>query len=110
LGPAADGGHTVSVGVTNTGTRAGHEVVQLYLAALDSPVPRAAKELAGFQKVELEPGERRVLTFTVPVRALSWWSADDGGWVDDGGDVEALFGSSSRDIRQRLRLRRASHG
>jgi len=70
---------TVRVTVTNSGERAGDEVAQLYLAALDAPAPRPIRQLAGFQRVHLAPGEARTLTFEVTPEALA--RVDDAGRI-----------------------------
>lgn len=75
----------VSVDVENTGERAGKEVVQLYVAQVDSEVPRPVRELKGFEKVSLEPGEKKTVTFTLDDRAFAVWNADLHCWdVPDG--------------------------
>ena len=102
-GPAADWRGavrvTARVRVTNTGERAGKEVVQLYLAAPDTPAPRTVRELRGFAKVALAPGESTTVTFDVTERDLSQWSARAHGWVLEPGRFVVSVGASSRDIR-----------
>jgi len=88
-----------TVTVTNTGTRPGKEVVQLYVGALDAPSPRPPRELKGFEKVDLAPGESRVVSFAVMTRDLSHWSIRAHGWVQEPGRFELSVGASSRDIR-----------
>ncbi|WP_372018028.1 glycoside hydrolase family 3 protein [Pseudoxanthomonas sp. 10H] len=96
---------TVSVKVKNTGTRAGEEVVQLYLHPLDPARDRAAKELRGFQRVALQPGEERTLQFTVvPEKDLRTWDEKAGAYVVDPGRYEVQVGASSADIRARVPL------
>jgi beta-glucosidase len=93
---------TVSVAVTNTGEVAGQEVVQLYVADKASSLVRPMKELKGFQKVALEPGERRCVTFTLDQRALSFYDPYEAkDWVAEPGEFEVLVGSSAQDIRAR---------
>jgi len=70
-----DGEVQVSVEVINTGTRAGDEVVQLYTRTEGASVTRPVKELHGFQRVHLAPGERKRVTFTVPVELFAWYDA-----------------------------------
>ena len=89
----------VSVKVTNTGKRAGKEVVQLYIHDKESSLARPPKELKGFQKIELKPGKSSHVTFSVDPRALSFYDSYRGDWVAEAGEFEALVGSSSRDIR-----------
>ena len=90
---------TVSVDVTNTGPRAGMEVVQLYVRDERSQVQRPKKELKGFAKIELLPGETRTVTFQVGQEALAFF--DDGlhCWVAEAGAFQVLLGSSSQQIR-----------
>ncbi len=83
LGAAAVGPEEaleVSVSVTNTGPRAGAEVVQLYAGHLESAVERPIRALKGFQKIVLEPGESRRVTLTLPARALAIYDPATGGW------------------------------
>jgi len=89
----------VSVRVTNTGDRAGKEVVQLYVAALDTAPPRPVRELRGFEKVALDPGASVEVSFVLCDRDLSRWSTRAHGWVLDPGSFEVAVGASSRDIR-----------
>ena len=89
----------VSVRVTNTGDRAGKEVVQLYVAALDTAPPRPVRELRGFEKVALDPGASVEVSFVLCDRDLSRWSTRAHGWVLEPGSFEVAVGASSRDIR-----------
>jgi beta-glucosidase len=89
----------VSVDVTNTGTRAGKEVVQLYLHDVASTLPRPPKELKGFRKVALRPGETKTVTFTLTRDDLAFYDPVCSGWVAEAGKFQVLVGSSSRDIR-----------
>ncbi len=95
---------TVSVDVTNTGGRAGSEVVQLYIADRESSLPRPQKELKGFEKIALQPGERATVTFRIDGSALSFYDDRCGEWVAESGDFEALIGASSADIRGRVKF------
>ena len=95
----ASGTVEVSVQVRNTGSRAGAEVVQLYLRDLESSLPRPPKELKGFQRVRLEAGEARTLTFKLDAAAMSFFDPRKGDWVAEPGVFEVLVGASSRDIR-----------
>ncbi|MBO9547383.1 glycoside hydrolase family 3 C-terminal domain-containing protein, partial [Caulobacter sp.] len=95
----------VSVKVKNTGKRAGDEVVQLYLHPLDARRDRAGKELRGFQRVNLQPGEERTLEFSlVPEKDLRTWDEKAGAYVVDPGRYEVQVGASSADIRARTPL------
>ena len=99
--PALAPGETleVSVDVTNTGPRTGMEVVQLYVRDERSKVQRPEKELKGFAKVELQPGETRSVSFQLGQEALAFF--DDGlhCWVAETGTFQVLLGSSSQQIR-----------
>lgn len=89
----------VSVTVSNTGVRAGAEVVQLYISDKESSLPRPVKELKGFEKVYLEAGESKTVTFPVTVDALKYYDDTKGEWVAEKGAFEALVGASSSDIK-----------
>lgn len=89
----------VTCRVTNTGRRAGSEVVQLYVADRESTVARPARELKGFTKLHLEPGQSGTARFTLVARDLSFWSAQRHGWVLEEGDFDIAVGASSRDLR-----------
>ncbi len=89
----------VSVEITNTGDRAGAEVVQLYIADKESSLPRPVKELKGFEKVWLDAGQSKVVTFPVTVEALKYYDDTKGEWVAEKGAFEALVGASSADIK-----------
>ncbi|WP_442590513.1 glycoside hydrolase family 3 C-terminal domain-containing protein [Pedobacter sp. AW31-3R] len=95
---------TFSVKVKNTGKKLGAEVAQLYISDLKSSVPRPVKELKGFEKTVLNPGEEKTLTFTIDKAALSFFDADKHEWVAEAGDFEALIGASSTDIRTKVKF------
>jgi len=99
--PKVKAGGTVEIGVRvrNSGARTGAEVVQLYLRDVESSLPRPPKELKGFARVELQPGETRTLTFALDPAALAFFDPGKGDWVAEKGAFEVLVGSSSRDIR-----------
>lgn len=86
---------TFTVPVTNTGKVAGAEVVQLYISDKNCPVLRPEKELKGFAKVFLQPGETRQVTFTVGKDALSYFEADTHCWTAEAGDFKAHVASAS---------------
>lgn len=90
---------TVSVDVTNTGSRAGKEVVQLYVSDRTGSVRRPLKELKGYEKVSLEPGETKTVTMTLDKRSFAWYSTELHDWYAASGEYEILIGASSRDIR-----------
>ncbi len=89
----------VSLTLTNTGTRAGAEVVQVYVSDPVASVFRPIQELRGFAKVSLEPSESRRVTLELDDRAFAFWHSGQGAWVVEGGEFEIRVGSSSRDIR-----------
>ena len=93
--PVLDG-RTVSVELTNTGSIAGTEVVQMYIHDEYASVTRPVKELKGFRRVCLEPGQSETVTFTISDDMLKCWSAD-GKWAVEPGDFTIMVGSSSAD-------------
>jgi beta-glucosidase len=98
---------TVSVDVTNTGQRAGQEVVQLYAHDVASRLARPPKELKGFAKVALVPGETKTVTLALDRDALAYWNDAKQAWVAEAGEFEVLLGSSSQDMRARATFRLA---
>ena len=95
-----DGGSlTVSVDVTNTGSVAGKEIVQFYVSDKTGKVQRPVRELKGFGKVSLEPGETRTVSAVLDDRAFSWYSTEISDWYAFPGEYEIAAGASSRDIR-----------
>jgi beta-glucosidase len=95
---AAGGSLQVSATVTNTGQRAGTEVVQLYVRDLVGSVTRPVKELKGFQKVELPPGQSREVTFTLKPADLAFYTAA-GKWEAEPGAFRLFIGGNSRDVK-----------
>ncbi len=89
----------VTVDVSNTGTRAGKEVVQLYVQDVEATLARPVKELKGFRKVDLKPGETRTITFSLKKEDLSYYDPSEKRWMAESGEFRVLIGSSSRDIR-----------
>lgn len=89
---------TVSVNVRNTGKVKGKEVVQLYVGMPESHTIRPVKELRGFEKVELEPGEEKAVTFTLAKRAFAYYRTDISDWYVESGDYTIMAAKSSRDI------------
>ena len=87
------------VKIRNTGTRAGTEVVQLYIHDGHSKIDRPVHELKGFQRVELKPGEEKLIRFPIDRAALEYWSPEKKDWVAEPGTFEVQVGASSRDIR-----------
>lgn len=86
------------VRVTNLGSVAGSEVVQLYVGMAQSPVPRPPKELKGFRKVFLEPGESKVVSFVLDERSFAFWDVERHAWHAAKGTARILVGTSSRDL------------
>lgn len=95
----SDGTVTVTVDVKNTGQRAGDEVAQFYVHEKQPAVKRPAKELRGFQRVSLQPGETRTLAFALPAAKLAYWDEGKHAFVVKPGAFDVLVGSSSADIR-----------
>lgn len=89
----------VRVTITNTGDRTGKEVVQLYLHEHESRFPRAVRELKDFAKIELDPGESQVVTFSLNGTAFAQWDTAVPGWVVNPGTFDIIVGASSRDLR-----------
>ncbi|MGW5338950.1 glycoside hydrolase family 3 C-terminal domain-containing protein [Rhodococcus pyridinivorans] len=98
----SDGDLTVQVTVTNTGGRAGAEVVQVYAGAPGSSVARAPRELKGFTKVRLDSGESQRVAVSIRRDDLAYWDTRVDSWVVEGGTYSIDIGASSRDIRQTL--------
>lgn len=89
----------VSLTVTNTGSVAGTEIVQLYIAKKNSELFRPAKELKGFARVTLAPGEKQRLTIMLDDKAFRFWNVKANRWEIEGGEYELLVGASVEDIR-----------
>ncbi|WP_299036989.1 glycoside hydrolase family 3 C-terminal domain-containing protein [uncultured Pseudokineococcus sp.] len=100
-GAGADASVEVALTVTNTGSRAGAEVVQVYAAPQDASVFRPEQELVGFARVELEPGASAPVSLVLSARDLGHWSEVHRRWVLESGRYEVRVGASSRDVRQR---------
>lgn len=97
LGP--DDVLTVAVDVTNTGSRPGDEVVQMYVKHLDSAVARPPQALKGFRRLHLQPGETRTVLLGLAAADLAYWDATSGRFVVEGGKVQIRVGRSSSDLR-----------
>lgn len=93
---------TFTLTVKNTGDREGAEIVQLYISDKKSSLPRPVKELKGFQKVYLQPGEVKQVSFTIGTDALSFFDDGKHEWVAEPGQFEALIGASATDIRSKM--------
>ncbi|MGA6954505.1 MAG: glycoside hydrolase family 3 C-terminal domain-containing protein, partial [Candidatus Acidiferrales bacterium] len=94
-----DGEITVSVDVRNTGTRAGDEVVQMYVAHVNSKVERPSEELEGFRRITLGPGEMTTVELPLKARALAYWDVAKGSFEVEADQVRVMVGSSSADIK-----------
>ena len=93
-------GMSASVDVKNTGARAGAEVVQIYVGEQGCPEPRPARELKGFAKMTLAPGETRHVQIALPREAFSYWSSTKKAWTVDAGNAFTIeAGLSERDIQ-----------
>jgi beta-glucosidase len=90
---------SVQFNVANTGKKEGSEVAQVYVQEAQPSLPRPLKELKGFEKVTLKPGETKTISIPLDGRAFAYYAPDKQGWVSDAGDYKLLVGSSSRDIR-----------
>lgn len=93
-----------TVSVTNTGKCAGSEVVQLYVSDLKSSLVRPIKELKGFAKVALQPGETKFVTITIGKDALCYYDDRAGRWTAEPGDFEALVGNASDNITSKVKF------
>jgi len=89
----------ISLTIENTGKRAGAEIVQLYIQDIESSVERPEKELKGFKKVFLKPGEKKKISFELDKNALSFYDIVSKNWIAEKGKFKVLIGSSSKDIR-----------
>ena len=89
----------VSLTVTNTGSVAGTEIVQLYVAKKNSEIFRPARELKGFARVTLAPGEKQRITLALDDKAFRFWNVKANRWEIEGGEYELLVGASVEDIR-----------
>jgi len=100
----ADGKVTVSIPVKNTGHRPGDEVVQLYVHQVNPSVKRPTKELRGFDRISLAPGESKTVTFTLPAEKLAFYDLNTHAFLVEQGAYDLMIGSSSKDIRATTRL------
>jgi beta-glucosidase len=92
--------------ITNTGSRAGAEVAELYVSPPPGDIPRPPKELKGFAKVFLNPGETKAVAIELDQNAFAYWHPEKKAWTLDAGSYGILIGASSRDIRLRDTLTR----
>ena len=96
---ASDSSVEVHVDVRNSGSRAGDEVVQLYVHDNDSSEKLPAEQLQGFQRISLNPGEKKTVSFSLPVEQLAFWNTDKHEFVVNPATFDVMVGSSSSDIR-----------
>jgi len=89
----------ITAEIKNTGKRRGKEAVQLYIRDVKCSVPRPVKELKGFAKLDLKPGQKKTVSFKITKRHLSFYDVKTSSWVAEPGKFEVLIGASSRDIR-----------
>lgn len=95
----------VSLEIKNIGDRAGQEIVQLYIEKENTEIVRPKKELKGFKKVSLEPGEKKNIRIALERRDFAYYDAEFEDWLVEPGDYQVKLGSSSRDIRLQGRVR-----
>ena len=100
----ADGKLTVTVDVRNTGSVAGAEVLQLYISDSKSSQPRPVKELKGFKKVSLAPGEKQQVDFTIDRSALSFYDEKTGDWTAEPGEFVVTVNNSSAPTKNNIRF------
>lgn len=101
---ATDGNITVTIPVTNVGERAGAEVVQVYVSDLKSTLERPIKELKGFDKVTLAPGETQNVSITLDSSSFSYYDPAQKAWVVEPGKFDILVGAASDDIKSRVQI------
>jgi beta-glucosidase len=94
-----DGTIAVQVDVTNVGTRAGDEVVQLYVQHAGSKVDRSKQDLRGYTRVSLKPGETRTVSLPLAAKSLAYWDSTSHQWIVEPEPVRVMIGSSSANIR-----------
>jgi beta-glucosidase len=99
-----DGSVTASVDITNTGKRTGEEVAELYVHDLHPKIDKPIRELKGFSKIALQPGETKTVQFTIVPRDMAYFDTPGHQWKADAGKYEIEVGASSRDIRQKAVL------
>jgi len=99
MGEKPGHGYLATLTVTNKGQRAGAEVIQLYVHDGHSKIDRPVHELKAFKRVELKPGESKIVHFSGDLSAFEYWSPQTKQWTHDPGTFEIQVGASSRDIR-----------
>jgi len=101
---------TVTADIRNSGKRAGDEVVQLYVRDVLASVKRPKKQLVGFERLTLRPGETRTVSFTVPPDRLAFWDERRKAWIMEPGAFEVMVGSSSADVRLKAEIAASTMG
>jgi beta-glucosidase len=101
---AADDQLMITVDVKNVGSLAGAEVLQLYISDTKSSQPRPVKELKGFKKVYLEPGETQQVSFIIDRSALSFYDEKTGAWTAEPGEFVAMVNNSSAPTKNHIRF------
>jgi beta-glucosidase len=95
---------TLSITLANTGANAGEEVVQLYIRDRVASITRPVKELKGFEKVYLLPGEQKTVSFSINKQLLQFYNESMDDWITEPGEFDIMIGSSSEDIRLRQKI------
>ena len=101
---------TVEIDLSNTGEYDGDEVIQLYIRDVESSLPQPIKKLRDFERIHLEPGEKKRITFELGKDDFSYWSEEEKGWFIEEGTFELQVGSSSTDIRLSEKIEVTSSG
>lgn len=99
---------TVSVDITNTGKRQGKEIVQLYVSDATKTTGRPKRELKGFEKTDLAPGETKTVSFVLDKRSFAWYCTDIQDWYCKSGTYIIQVGASSRDLRLEAKIELSS--
>lgn len=100
----------VQMDVRNSGQRAGDEVVQVYVHDVEASVKRPTKRLVGFERIPLNPGQTKTVSFSVPAERLAFWDEKKHAWVVEPGAFDVMVGSSSADIRLKGQFHVATPG
>jgi len=100
----------VTVDVRNSGQRAGDEVVQLYVRDVEASIRRPKKQLVAFERIALQPGQTRSVSFAVPAERLAFWDEKRKAWVLEPGVFEVMVGGSSADVRVKGEIKAATAG
>jgi beta-glucosidase len=102
---ASNGSLTVTVDVKNTGKRAGDEVVQMYVKHIGSKVERTNRDLRGYKRISLAPGETKTVSFDLPAKSLAYWNERTHAWTVEDDTVQIDVGASSSDLRVSRKIR-----